>query len=430
MKLNDLLQARNILIYGFGIEGRAAKQFLDRHAPQAAVTIHVDADPTYNTQKAWQNFDVVVLSSGIPRTKIPAAFQGRVTSNVDLFFDNLPEEIRRKTIGITGTKGKSTTAKFCGELFQKAGKRTVLAGNYGVGLLSILEDAMQGTYDFIVIELSSYQLEYISISPGIAIFLNLYPDHLDRHLTIENYQAAKMNIWRHQRPGDLLIFPESWRAFAEANRAGQESQTVLFAPPLDGDLFPSGSVFRAPYLRANLGTIAVLARRLKLPETALARTARDFIGLPHRLEKVASVNGITFYDDAISTNPDSTLPTVIFLNNRLGSIILGGQDRGQDFTKLVDTLVEQKVAVIVYDSETAPRLRELFSRAGYRSVSFIKHFKDAVAKALEVTPAGMICLLSTAAPSYDRFNNFEEQGNRFKQAVLQAAGDTHSQARR
>ena len=431
MKFKEIEKAKKILIYGYGKEGQSSHKFLSKKFPKIKIELF-DEDPfspifkkksfpdskDLISGKYFEDFDLIVLSPGVAREKLSHVNHKKITSNTEIFFDNIPEELRKKVIGISGTKGKSTTTKFCAELLKNTGFKTRACGNFGVPLLDVYEKYAKGSVDYLVVELSSYQLEYLEISPGVAVFLNLYPDHLDRHKTYDNYFGAKQNLWKYQKAGDTMIYPKSIHSFFLGMKF---SGVVLKSIPMKASAFPKGSIFQAAHFLENFGTIKKLAEFLNIPEKTIDRTAHEFKGLPHRLEFFAEKNGIKFYDDAISTNPDSTLASIKFFGDKLGTIILGGKDRGNSFDKLVRTIKEETGAqMIVLDSEVSSSIQSSCLRGGQRKCTRCEHAEDlaaAVECAFEITPSGKVCLLSTAAPSYGLFKNFEEKGCLFKEYV-------------
>ena len=189
MKLSDLILAKKIYIAGDGLEGQAADKFCAAHCPYVPREIISPIfEPVEDKGGVW------IVSPGIPRTYFTHIPSERVTSGTEIFFDSLSDVDRKRVIGISGTKGKSTTTKFCTEALNAAGALAVAVGNYGVPLLNVFDAFELGEHEYIVAELSSYQLENLKTSPGIAIFLNLFPDHLDRHGSVENYTEAKSNL--------------------------------------------------------------------------------------------------------------------------------------------------------------------------------------------------------------------------------------------
>lgn len=430
MDLKKITKAKRILIYGYGREGRSTFNFLSTKFPDKHIKIF-DENP-FSVPKEFScpkskdvpwcigqpekcNVDMMVVSPGISRSKLAHLPPEKLTSNTEIFFENLPEKLRKKVIGISGTKGKSTTTKFCTEVLQEAGYKAKACGNYGVPLLDLLDDFMAGSYDYLVAELSSFQLENLKVSPGMALFLNIYSDHLDRHKTQENYFEAKKNLWAHQKKGDIFITPHS----APICKEGIFTCSCNNSDPLPKTFFPEGSIFQAPYFLDNFGTVGKLTELLHIPPQTVQKVAQKFIGLPHRLEFFTEKQGIKFYDDALSTNPNSTMASMTFFGEKLGSVILGGQDRKSNFDELIETIEKKSNAhIIILDSEVKIRLLNSCRKIDFKKFHVAKTLQEAVDIAFEVTPKDTSCLLSTAAPSFDRFKNYEEKGNLFKQYVL------------
>jgi UDP-N-acetylmuramoylalanine--D-glutamate ligase len=408
MKFSQLQKAKQVLIYGCGKEGLAAHEFITRKFSDLRLSFH---DDKKNSQPDFSLFDVIVVSPGVSPDKLQGVDKKKITSVTDLFFDNISDDLRRKVIGVTGTKGKSTTVKFIAEMLAQNDCRVAIGGNFGKPLLKIFTSFIKGRYDYVVVELSSYQLESLRVSPGIAMFLNLFPDHLDRHGTIAKYRRAKTNIFRHQKFGDILIVPKKWKTLAERHEA-------ILSSPAPANLFPAGSIFRAAHFLDNFGTIISLASCLGISKSVISKTAKNFKGLRHRLELIAKKRGIEFYDDAISTNPDSTMAGVVFFRKKLGTIILGGQDRKQNFRALIEKLKDLKVYIIILRSETAVRILKTALAIGYEKISEAKNMSEAISLAARATPRGKICLLSTAAPSYGIFKNYKEKGKAFKRCIF------------
>jgi UDP-N-acetylmuramoylalanine--D-glutamate ligase len=303
-----------------------------------------------------------------------------------------------------------------------------IGGNYGIPLLDLWDNFFAEKTDYVVAELSSYQLENLKVSPHFAIFLNFFPDHLDRHLNLKNYWNAKANLWKHQNSRDFLIIPETIRDVAKDI---ETTARIIFAEQIPAKFFAENSVFQAEHWLDNFGTIQKLANTLKLEnvDKLLKKTAKNFAGLPHRMEFFAEKEGIKFYDDSISTNPDSTLASVNFFAKNLGAILLGGQDRKQNFTKLLKRLKELETLVIVLPTESRENLLKTIVKVGLTNFVDIEKW-NGFEKIVEIVfnkigqgainrapTKDHICLLSCAAPSYDIFKNFIDRGKQFKQAV-------------
>ena len=404
MKLTDLSSAKKISIAGYGAEGKAAENFCKIHC--ATIPLRI-VDQIHS--KVKDDGSVWIVSPGISRKFFDNISQNQITSGTEIFFDSLTDEERQKVIGVSGTKGKSTTTKFCTESLIMAEKKAISAGNFGVPLLDIFDEFKQGKFDYVVAELSSYQLENLKTSPGLALFLNIFPDHLDRHGSFVSYQKAKENLFCYQKTGDFLFIPELLEK--EFKGAG----TLLKASALSSDLFPKDSPFRADYWLQNFGVVKKIFKILQLPTSALEETARHFVGLPHRLEYFSNKNNRIWWDDAICTNPEAAIATVKFFGKTLGALILGGQDRGMDCVSLAEAISQYapEALILVLESEAAGRFQKVIP-----SAMRVSDFNEAVSLILEKTSEGKNVVLCPAAPSYDSFKNFKEKGDAWQEAVL------------
>ncbi len=415
MKFENFSHLKKVLLYGYGAEGKSSEKFLKSKFPHVQIDHFEDSSQNLDSNPkhpGFESYDVIILSPGIARSKVRNVPSEKVTSQTELFFENLSEEKRKHVIGITGTKGKSTTVKFCAEMLQNAGKKGKLGGNFGVPLLELWNDFTNGTIEWVVCELSSYQLEHLKISPGIAIFLNFFQDHLDRHGTVENYFNAKKNLWSHQKSGDTFLVPEVSRTLI-----GKSPVRPQFTPKISADIFPRNSIFRADHFQDNLGTVSELTKILKISEEVLRKTAKSFQGLPHRLECFAEKNGIKFFDDSISTNPDATLASANAFGKKLGSVIVGGQNRNQKFDTFFQRMAGLSAHVIVLQSEISERILQCAAKHKFSKISLAKNLPEAVKIAFAKTRKRSVCLLSPGAPSYDQFKNFAERGDQFQALV-------------
>ena len=403
MKLTDLLSAQKISIAGYGAEGKAAEKFCATHCTNIPLRIFEQVHSEVSDDGSmW------IVSPGIPRKFFHNIPKERVTSGTEIFFDSLSDEERKKVIGISGTKGKSTTTKFCTESLIAVGKKAVAAGNFGVPLLNVFDDLKTKTVEYVVAELSSYQLENLETSPGLVLFLNIFPDHLDRHGSFEHYKEAKSNLWKHQKKGDFLFLPH------ERDGEFQTTATVVFANPLNRELFPLNSPFRADHWCQNFGIVEKMFKILHFPFFAIKKTAAGFEGLPHRLEYFSSVQNRMWWDDAICTNPEAAIATVKFFGKTLGALVLGGQDRGMDCVPLATAISQYapEALVLVLESGAADRFISAISGA-----IRVSDFDAAVSFILKQTPEGTHAVLCPAAPSYDAFKNFQAKGDAWQKSV-------------
>lgn len=419
MKLSQIPQNPKILLYGYGVEGQSSEAWLRRQFLGAEIEVYED-EKGLMVNGEWLmesvdflKYDLIVKSPGVPPSKIPAEHWSKVTSNFRLFLENLNEDQRQKVIGITGSKGKSTTAKFCHELLQSAGLGSTIIGNFGVPALEgwdQLEDL-----DYLVAECSSFQLYDLAVSPHYAIFLSFFADHLDWHNNSQDeYFEAKKNLWKFQRAGDYLLVPKEVNGeWLMVNSEGKLIETK----PVPAELFPASSTLQAQHFRQNLGPVWALAEILKIPdlESVWQQTAKDFEMIEHRLEKFLERDGWTFYNDSIATSPDATIKAVEYLGPSLSGLILDGQDLGVGACEPLAQTLEQyagesRVALVKSD------IAESFS--GIKTKLKTKIFTDyssALAWLLAGEPG--VILFSPGGKSFNRFKNYAERGRVFKALV-------------
>lgn len=376
------LGIKNICILGYGKEGKVTEQYLKKQFPKLKIGIlDQSLDKKYlNKQK---DYDLAIKTPGIPKGKVTIPY---VTATNIFFSQN-----KNFTIGITGSKGKSTTSSLIYQILKAAGKNVSLVGNIGNPMLETLLHKVEANKIFVV-ELSSYMLEDIEYSPNIGLLLNLFPEHMDYHGGIENYYNAKKRIFKFMKADDVAV-------------KGPFTAKI----PLKKNEIP----LLGEHNRKNIRAAITVARLLKTHDSAIKKAVKNFKSLPHRLESVGTFKGITFYDDAISTTPESTIMAIKSLP-QIGTIFLGGEDRGYDFKLLEKELRKHKIPNVVLFPETGKRI--LTSRKGFNILE-TKDMKAAVDFAFKKTPKGQICLLSTASPSYSVWKNFEEKGDLFQKFV-------------
>jgi len=228
--------------------------------------------------------------------------------------------------------------------------------------------------------------------------------------------TAKANLWRHQKQGDILIVPESLTLVLEA-----EKNKKVFAAPISKEYFSSDSIFNADHFRQNFGTVLALAEFFALPnkEEIIQKTAQNFTGLPYRCEFFHENSGRKFYDDSISTNPNSAVAAIRFFDKKLGTIIFGGEDAGGTFEGVFMTFVELGInpKLVIVDSEITPKILSAAKETGFSNFEIFDDFEKAVKFAVEETPLGKVCVLSPAGKSFDRFPNYKVRGETFKRIV-------------
>ncbi len=400
MKLEEL-KNKKILIVGYGLEGKAVEEYLKVNIPGLSYAIADDKLSPENFQKQ-KEFDLAIKSPGVPAGKVTIPY----TTGTNIFFANVNSE---QIIGVTGSKGKSTTSSLIHHILKTAGKNVRLAGNIGHPLVSEL--MLKHPTDMIYIcELSSYQLADIHYSPHIAVVVSLFPEHLDYHGSLEKYFEAKQNIIRFSKINDYFIFNprfnelHTWKKLTKAK-----------AVPYEVDFIPTTPILPGAHNQDNIRAAITVTHLFNISNNQISDALKTFTPLPHRLQNIGTFSGITFYDDAISTTPESTIAALEALQN-VKTIFLGGTDRGYDFHKLAIMLKVKNIRNIVLFPDTGIKIAtELDSLMNYNpNILQTKDMGKAVQFAYDNTPKGSICLLSTASPSYSLWKNFEEKGGMYQ----------------
>ncbi len=387
-------------IIGYGKEGIITKKYLKKYQPALKIgVLDVKYDKNYLAKQ--KNYDVAIKTPGIPKEKIQIPY----TTATNLFFANIKNFI----IGVTGTKGKSTTASLIFHVLKTAGKDVELVGNIGKPMLETLLKKSAGTKKIYVLELSSYQLDDIEYSPNIAVIINLFLEHLDYHGNIQNYWQAKKNIIENQAANDYFLYLSKNKLLRDWAK-----NSAAIKIPFDKTILPknfidkTSSLSKGHYLE-NIKAAIAAGRILGVDDKNIKAALKTFKTLPHRLAMVGTFKGITFYDDAISTTPESTLRGMKTLG-KIETIFLGGLDRGYDFSELRQSLKKYGVKNIVLFPDSGKRI--LKSKKGFKVLETTS-MEKAVLFAYKNTAPGGICMLSTASPSYSVWKNFEQKGDEF-----------------
>ena len=431
MHIQDLAH-KNVCILGFGREGHAMADALKTYAKGCDITVAdknesavVPKEFGNQTGSGWlsnlEKFDVLIKSPGIPPLPELSHFKDKLTTPTQIFFDSI-RDTGAIIVGVTGSKGKSTTSTLIYQILKAAGRDTHLIGNIGEAAIAHLKDAKAHT--IFVHELSSYQLMDLVSSPQIAVVTAFFPEHLDYHGSLDAYLEAKKHIARFQTDKDTVIFNAS-SPEAKLIASEGEGKTISFsikdAPVTSDDVFLKGE--------HNLGNIAAAWKAVELlgigKDTAI-EAITTFKGLPHRLESLGVIGGIEWVNDSISTTPESAMAALNAFDKRVKVIILGGQDRGYDFTPLAEKMRNSpwiRMAILLPDSGIV--IGKAIEHAGAAVIlSNAKTLEEAVETArkaaLDPKPEDgtvPVVLLSPAAPSYGHYKNFEERGEIFRKAV-------------
>lgn len=435
----DKLNNKKILILGYGKEGKSSYQFIRKHFPDMIVGIYDKneikdslTNVTIHCGSSYldilADYDLILKSPGIVFNCKNNKELKKLTSQTDLFL----EFYRDHTIGITGTKGKSTTSSLIYHVLKSTDRDALLVGNIGIPVFDMLEKMKEDTY--IVYELSSHQLEYINYSPHIALHLNIYQEHLDHYGTFEKYATAKENIYKYQQKGDLFIYNKD---FIDADRKFKADTITITNSSQDADAVVKESricyqgrvieineddlLLKGQHNVYNISAAYCIAKYLGISNKDFYEAVKTFKPLPHRMEYVGEVSGVKYFNDSISTCCETTIQAVNSIRN-IDTVILGGMDRGIEYKPLVDFLLNSKVRNLILMADTGLRIQNLISTNEKtdhdKNVFLVSNMEEAVVVAKKETLQGKTCLFSPAAASYGFFKNFEERGDLFKKYVL------------
>jgi UDP-N-acetylmuramoylalanine--D-glutamate ligase len=364
--------------------------------------------------KAIEKAELIVVSPGV-HLDIPVLEQAKkkgvpTISEIELAYRLLKKPI----IAVTGTNGKTTTTTLIGELLKAGGRSAAVAGNIGNPLVEVDDAAL----DYIVAEISSYQLEsVVEFKPWISVILNIQPDHLERHGSMQEYIDQKARIFTNQAGDDYVVFNADDPQVAEMVKKAK-ARLVGFSKdhPEIITLKPSEIKIPGRHNLENSLAAAQAAYLCGVDKRTAAEVLRTFPGVEHRIEFVKSVNGIEFYNDSKATNPDSTLVALETFEGRNVILILGGRDKGTPLDALAQN-IKAGVKAVVLTGEATQRFKEALDRVGYRDVHLAGSLAEATQKSLRLGAENDIVLLSPACASFDMFKNFEERGRVFKEEV-------------
>jgi len=397
------LGMKNALILGYGREGKVTEKYLKKNFPDLKIEVS-DKKLGKDYIKKQEDYDILIKTPVIPKEKVKISH----TTATNIFFSKI-QEMGNKTIGITGTKGKTTTASLIYEIFKKSGKKVRILGNIGKPMLEVLLGPIQKDEIF-VLELSSYQLSDIKFSPDIALVINLFEEHMDYHGSKKNYFEAKKNIIKFQKKDDIFIYNPKYKEFS-AWFKNSKAKAIAFLNKKDKTKIKTSLL--GGHNQENIKAAIAVAKIFNVPDKTIKEAIKEFKPINHRLEFVGEFKGIKFYDDAISTTPESTIMAIKSLS-KISAIMLGGEDRGYKFSELEKIIIKNKIKNIVLFPETGKRI--LKSKKDFNILE-TSSMEEAVKFAYKYTKKGSICLLSCASPSYSLWNDFEEKGNLFQYFV-------------
>jgi UDP-N-acetylmuramoylalanine--D-glutamate ligase len=446
------LNGKRVLVVGLGKSGVASALFLKKRGAKVAVSDTKSGDDLRNEipvlldhgivvetgghgERTFRGQDLIVVSPGVP-VDAPPLVQARslgesVIGEIELAAQFLPGPI----VAITGSNGKTTTTTLTGEIMTAAGFPTLVGGNIGTPAISLAERAEKQT--IIVLEVSSFQLETIqTFRPRVGVVLNITPDHLDRHRTFEAYVNAKARLFENQQAGDFAVFNAddptcvsmAKRTQAQVFWFSRQKEVQQGAWAQDGKILfrdKSGQreilqVSEIPLKGAHnlenvLAAVCAAALMNCAPEK-IRQAVVDFKAVEHRLEFVAKIDGVDYYNDSKATNVDATIKALESFPANI-HLILGGKDKGSDYTVL-NQLLRQRVKRVYTIGAAAAKIE---SQIKGPEVVHAETLDNAIRKAHAVAQPGDVVLLAPACASFDQFKNYEERGKVFKEVVDELA---------
>lgn len=438
---------QKVLVIGAARSGFASAAFLARQGNQVILTDMKQPEDVSELEQMGVSFiwgiqpnlaelnpDYLVVSPGVPLTISPIQYAKEhgipVIGELELAYRNC----KAPFIAITGTNGKTTTTTLTGELLKRTGKRVLVGGNIGDPLIRCVQELNEN--DVVVAEVSSFQLETVDrFSPHLALMINLTPDHLDRHGTMEQYLACKANIFVNQKETDYLILnydDEMLRAQAEKSKGNVlffsqqhilqkgvylENGTVMLA--LDGISRPicreNEIAIKGKHNLENAMGAILLAYLSGVSVEEIRSVLMTFPGVAHRLEPVRVYQDVQYINDSKGTNPDATIKAIEAYQEPI-ILLLGGKNKGSDFTQLA-LQVKARVKKVVVLGEAKDIIVKALECVGFDDYIEANSFEEAVKTAAHIAEPGDIVLLSPACASWDMFHSYEERGDLFKQIV-------------
>lgn len=402
-----------------------------------------------NDKKLLDNTDLIIISPGVSNSigliKYAEKLKIPIWSEIELAWNLMEETDRRNIIAVTGTNGKTTVVNLVGEILDNSGYIVKVCGNVGNPVIDTIFDSNNSKNIIRVIEVSSFQLERInSFKPYIGVILNITSDHLNRHISMEKYIDLKFKLFLNQNSNDFAVLNiddenicrrlkvKKFLTYIKSNivRYGfdlrkkldiwYKNESIIYKlndKLTEGKIYVKGIGLVGIHNIYNIMASVVCAKIYDVDDEIIENTVKNFKPLEHRFEYLGIIKQIRCYNDSKSTNPDATIKA---LNNfgKEVTLILGGQDKGMDFSGLIKVL-NQKVNNIILIGETAPKIYRLLSRSRYHfRIYRPDSFEEAVEIGFSVTPRGKVLLLSPSCASMDMFKDYKERGNKFKSIVM------------
>lgn len=436
-KIIEKLNNKHIAILGYGREGKSTYRFIKKYCENTKVTIidykdirndfydEFSDEVEFITGEDYLNnlekYDLIIKTPGISLKDIDiSTFKDKISSQVEL----LLEVYKNNCIGITGTKGKSTTSSLIYKILKDQGRDAYLVGNIGEPVFDNIENYKEETT--IVIELSSHQLEFLNVSPHIGLVLNLFEDHLDHAGSLYHYHQIKLNMFRNQNSDDVGIYnfdneylkkyisEEKFNSkllgvsLKEKKDTYKENEIIYFQNKVLYDI-NTPRLLLGEHNTTNIIFSLIVADTMNLDLNKAVQSISTFKPLDYRLQCVGNYNDINFYVDTLATIPEATIQSIETLNN-VDTLIFGGMDRGIDYKEFINYLNNSSINNLICMPSTGYKIgKEIINK----NVYYISDLEEAVKKAKEVTSKEKICLLSPAASSYEYFKNYAEKAEAF-----------------
>ncbi len=425
-----------VAIIGYGIEGRSACAYWQARGATVTVcdqntAVVLPAGVQGQLGEAYlaalDAYDIIVRSPGVHPSRLLAenpGIESKITSTVNEFLRVCPT---RNVIGVTGTKGKGTTSTIITKILAATGKTVHLVGNIGLPVLDILPELNPDSW--VVLELSSFQLHDVQHSPHIGVCLMVMAEHLNWHASLHDYKTAKAHLFAYQQPDDIAIYFADNPASHEAASHSPGKKISYFAPPgayvgnssimIDGQTICAIDELRliGKHNWQNVCAAVTAVWQITQDIAAIRSVLTTFSGLEHRLEFVRTVNGVAYYDDSFGTTPETTMVAIQAFDTPK-VVILGGSDKGADFTKLAKTIANGNVRAAIIIGQTGPAIAEKLRAEGFTAmIDGGTTMTSIVAQATAAAEKGDIVLLATGCASFGLFKDYKDRGDQFKAVV-------------
>lgn len=424
---------KKIAILGFWLEGKSTLNFLLENNfafdsltvldmnPQSVATPGIAVRSGQDYLAHLDEFDVIFKSAGVPYTPELLAQKDKILTQMQFFFQNY----KGKVIAITASKGKSTMTSLVYAMLKDAGLNVKLVGNIGKPVLEEIDFDQE--YDYVVAELSSFMLEDLEPHTYISVLGHLFPVHMDWHGSIDAYYQAKFNILKNSEHNFILTktaqdfdLAQKYHNIYTYGIDGETSRNNGYFIHHLQELFPTEDrLLPGDHNLQNISLVIAIWLFLQIPMSSIQHTVKTFQWLPHRLQLIGEYQGIRFYDDAISTTPDSTIEAIKTFWSEIWTLFLGGTDRGFDFWPLMQKVKEIWIQNLVFFPQTWEKMAKLLGKTSV-NICHAQSMEEAITFAYKHTPEGKICLLSTACP-YGLWKNFEEKGKAFAEEAQKQA---------